>query len=97
MRSTRSIEIPAPSSITSITTDPGFQARLPWLPADEYGADLMPSPVNLVGERRAHTLPAPASGEQTDEVLREVLGMSADRLAELHESGVLGPPTTEKG
>jgi crotonobetainyl-CoA:carnitine CoA-transferase CaiB-like acyl-CoA transferase len=82
---------------TTITTDPGFRSRLPWLPAAEYGADLMPSPVNLVGERLAHTLPAPTSGQQTDDVLREVLGMSAQRLAELRESGVLGPPTTEKG
>jgi crotonobetainyl-CoA:carnitine CoA-transferase CaiB-like acyl-CoA transferase len=74
----------------TITTDPSFRARLPWLPAEEYGADLMPSPLNLVGENLAHTLPAPVSGEHTDEVLHEVLGLSAERLHELHASGVLG-------
>lgn len=77
---------------TTINGDPGFQARLPWLPAKEYGADLMPSPINLVGEQLARTLPAPASGEHTDEVLGELLGLSADRLQALHEAGVLGTP-----
>jgi crotonobetainyl-CoA:carnitine CoA-transferase CaiB-like acyl-CoA transferase len=81
----------------TITSDPGFLARLPWLPAEEYHADLMPSPINLVGEQPARTRPAPASGEHTDEVLREVLGISAERLNDLHASGVLATPTTEKG
>jgi crotonobetainyl-CoA:carnitine CoA-transferase CaiB-like acyl-CoA transferase len=75
----------------SIAHDPGFAARLPWLPASEYGTDLMPTPVKLVGEEPVHSRPAPTPGEHTDEVLREVLQASAERIAELRAAGAFGP------
>ncbi len=76
----------------TLADDPQFQARLPWLPAADVGADQLPHPVKLVGE--AHQVPsrAPAVGQHTDEVLRDVLGYDEPRIAELREAGALGDP-----
>jgi crotonobetainyl-CoA:carnitine CoA-transferase CaiB-like acyl-CoA transferase len=75
----------------SITRDPQFQDRLPFLPWREHGTDLMPSPIKLLGE--ALPVPTPAAvepGRDTDAVLRDVLGFDADRLAALRRTGALG-------
>lgn len=79
------------NDVKSITRDPQFRARLPLRPYREAGTDLMPSPINLVGE----ALPAPAiaavePGRDTETVLREVLGYDASRIAALRAAGVLG-------
>jgi crotonobetainyl-CoA:carnitine CoA-transferase CaiB-like acyl-CoA transferase len=74
----------------SIAGDPGFAARLPWLPAAEYGTDLMPTPVKLVGEEPVHSRPAPTPGQHTEEVLREVLKASPERIAALRAAGAFG-------
>jgi crotonobetainyl-CoA:carnitine CoA-transferase CaiB-like acyl-CoA transferase len=75
----------------SITRDPQFQDRMPWLPAAEYGADLMPLPVRVLGEEPFHTLPAPKPGEHSGEILTDVLGYSAEQISSLRDSGALGP------
>jgi crotonobetainyl-CoA:carnitine CoA-transferase CaiB-like acyl-CoA transferase len=75
----------------SITRDPQFQDRLPFLPWREHGTDLMPSPIKLLGE--ALPVPTPAAvepGPNTDAVLRDVLGFDAERLAALRRTGALG-------
>jgi crotonobetainyl-CoA:carnitine CoA-transferase CaiB-like acyl-CoA transferase len=44
--------------------------------------------------------PAPALGGDTNAVLRQLLGISPDRIAALHQSGALGPmaePGTRSG
>jgi crotonobetainyl-CoA:carnitine CoA-transferase CaiB-like acyl-CoA transferase len=74
----------------SITRDPQFQERMPWLPASEYGADLMPLPVRRLGEEPFHTLRAPESGEHRDEILNDVLGYSREKIEALAAAGALG-------
>jgi len=74
----------------SITTDPQFQDRFPWLPAAEHGTDLLPSPVKFVDEGLAPPRKAPTPGQHTDEVLTGVLGLDAARVKELREAGVVG-------
>ncbi len=82
----------APANDTkSITRDPQFQARLPFRPWQQHGTDLMPSPINVIGEQ----LPVPAraaaaAGCDTDAVLSGVLHYDAERIAKLRRSGVLG-------
>ncbi len=73
----------------SITHDPQFQDRFPWLPASEHGTDLMPLPIKFVDETPASPTKAPTPGQHTDEVLRE-LGLDASRIAELRAQGVVG-------
>lgn len=73
----------------SITRDPQFQARFPWLPASEHGTDLLPNPIKFVDEGLAPPRKAPTPGQHTDEVLRE-LGLDDARITELRGAGVVG-------
>jgi crotonobetainyl-CoA:carnitine CoA-transferase CaiB-like acyl-CoA transferase len=74
----------------TLAGDPQFQDRLPWLPADRLGTDQLPSPIRFAGEERRVPRRAPAVGEHTDEVLHEVLGYDAERIARLRRTGALG-------
>src|SRR5215471_9807189 len=74
----------------TIADDPQFQHRLPWLPASEHGADMLPFPVMLVGESLPAPAKAPTVGQHTDAVLARVLGYDAARIAKLRGSGALG-------
>jgi crotonobetainyl-CoA:carnitine CoA-transferase CaiB-like acyl-CoA transferase len=74
----------------TIADDPQFQARLPWYPAAQHGADMLPFPVKLVGEQLPAPSKAPAPGQHNDEVLGRVLGYDAEKIAKLRESGALG-------
>jgi crotonobetainyl-CoA:carnitine CoA-transferase CaiB-like acyl-CoA transferase len=84
------IPIGAVNDARSILADPHFQARLPWLPADRLGADLLPLPIRFGDVDLPATTPAPGYGEHTDSVLAGVLGYDADRIAQLRDLGVLG-------
>ncbi len=58
------------------------------------GRHLAPgSPLVMAGEQSAPRA-APQVGEHTGEVLRTELGMSAEELRRLHDSGVIGAPRT---
>jgi crotonobetainyl-CoA:carnitine CoA-transferase CaiB-like acyl-CoA transferase len=75
----------------SITRDPQFLDRLPFLPQRRHGTELMPSPIKPIGE----SLPEPAiaavePGRDTEAVLRDVLGYDAERIATLRHTGALG-------
>lgn len=74
----------------TVVDDPQFQARLPLLPHTDHGADMLPFPVRLVGEELPAPRHAPTVGQHTDDVLRDLLGVDDDRLAELREAGALG-------
>jgi crotonobetainyl-CoA:carnitine CoA-transferase CaiB-like acyl-CoA transferase len=78
------------NSSSSLAQDPQFQDRLSWLPAAELGADLMPNPIKVVGRALPTPSRAPTLGQHTDEVLSEVLGYDAARVAKLREGGALG-------
>ena len=74
----------------TIADDPQFQDRFPWIPASRLGADEMPLPLRVAGEELPVPTHAPTVGQHTDEVLAEVLGYDAARVAALREAGALG-------
>lgn len=74
----------------TIAEDPQFQARFPWYPHEQHGADLLPFPVRFLGEEAVPPARAPTVGQQTDEVLADVLGYDGARIAALRERGALG-------
>jgi crotonobetainyl-CoA:carnitine CoA-transferase CaiB-like acyl-CoA transferase len=78
------------NSPRSLAEDPQFRERLPWLPAAELGADLMPNPIKVVDRDLPLPTRAPTLGEHTDEVLGKVLGYDTGRIAQLRADGVLG-------
>jgi crotonobetainyl-CoA:carnitine CoA-transferase CaiB-like acyl-CoA transferase len=78
------------NSPKTLAGDPQFLERLPWLPASELGADLLPIPVKVVGHDLPTPTKAPTLGEHTDEVLGKVLGYDGARIAQLRSDGALG-------
>lgn len=85
------IPIAPVNDATSIAADPQFLERLPWLPHEQHGTDLMPSPIRWVGETARLPERAPVvPGCDSDAVLREVLGYDDERIATLRASGALG-------
>jgi crotonobetainyl-CoA:carnitine CoA-transferase CaiB-like acyl-CoA transferase len=73
----------------TIADDPQFIERLPWLSKETHGADMLPSPVKIVGGELPEPGIAPTVGQHTDEVLREVLAYDDARIAELRASGAV--------
>jgi crotonobetainyl-CoA:carnitine CoA-transferase CaiB-like acyl-CoA transferase len=74
----------------SIAEDPQFRDRLPWLPAARLGADELPFPVKVLDRELPTPARAPTVGEQTVEVLGEVLGYDDARIEALRGAGALG-------
>ncbi|MCD9623529.1 CaiB/BaiF CoA transferase family protein [Rhabdothermincola salaria] len=73
----------------TLADDPHFKDRLPWLPKETHGADMLPSPVKVVGGELSDPGMAPTLGQHTDEVLRDVLGLDEARIASLREAGAV--------
>ncbi len=74
----------------NVVDDPQFQDRLPLFTVDEVGCEQLPLPVKFFDEELPTPTHAPTVGQQTDDVLSEVLGLSGDRLAALRDQGILG-------
>ena len=74
----------------NIVDDPQFQHRFSWYPAERHGADMLALPVKLANEELPEPSRAPTVGEHSKEVLRDVLGYDAERIARLEEAGALG-------
>jgi len=78
------------NSPKTIADDAQFQDRFPWYPASRHGAEMLPFPVKYRGEELPEPRMAPTVGEHSEEVLREVLGYDAEKIAALREAGVFG-------
>jgi crotonobetainyl-CoA:carnitine CoA-transferase CaiB-like acyl-CoA transferase len=75
---------------STLQDDPQFQARLGWIAKDVLGAEQLPSPMKVVGAELPVPAKAPSPGQDTDEILRSLLGYDDARIAELRESGAVG-------
>jgi crotonobetainyl-CoA:carnitine CoA-transferase CaiB-like acyl-CoA transferase len=80
------------NSPKTLINDPQFKDRLPWIPKEQLGADMLPFPVKIVGGELAWPTRAPTLGQHTDEILRSRLGYDEAKIAELRDAGVLGQP-----
>jgi crotonobetainyl-CoA:carnitine CoA-transferase CaiB-like acyl-CoA transferase len=78
------------NSPKTIADDPQFQDRFPWYPVSRHGAEMLPFPVKFPGEELPEPGMAPTVGEHSEEVLQEVLGYDAEKIAALREEGVFG-------
>jgi crotonobetainyl-CoA:carnitine CoA-transferase CaiB-like acyl-CoA transferase len=74
----------------TLADDPQFQARLGFMPHETHGADMIGTPLKFIDAELPDPTPAPAAGEHNDEVLAEVLGYDAERIAALRAAGALG-------
>jgi crotonobetainyl-CoA:carnitine CoA-transferase CaiB-like acyl-CoA transferase len=74
----------------TIADDPQFRDRLPWLDRERLGCEQLPLPIKFLDVDLPTPSKAPALGQHTDEVLREVLGYDEARVADLRGGGALG-------
>jgi crotonobetainyl-CoA:carnitine CoA-transferase CaiB-like acyl-CoA transferase len=74
----------------SILDDPQFQHRFTWLPKEELDADMLGYPVKIAGADPPVPARAPAAGQHSEEVLREVAGYDDEQLERLRAANALG-------
>jgi crotonobetainyl-CoA:carnitine CoA-transferase CaiB-like acyl-CoA transferase len=74
----------------NVVDDPQFQDRFEIWPHERHGADMFGFPVKFVGETAARPAKAPTVGEHSDEVLRDVLGYDAAKIATIKADKLLG-------
>jgi crotonobetainyl-CoA:carnitine CoA-transferase CaiB-like acyl-CoA transferase len=87
------IPVGAINDIAQVVEHPQVRARQPFVETQHPTAGrvrAVGSPVRLSKTPAQVRSPAPLHGQHTREVLREVLGMSADEIAKLEGAGVLG-------
>ena len=73
----------------SVRADPQVRDRIGWLPYETHGTDLMRTPIKLVGDELPAPSRAPALGEHTDRILRDLLHYPPERIAALRASKVV--------
>jgi crotonobetainyl-CoA:carnitine CoA-transferase CaiB-like acyl-CoA transferase len=78
------------NSPRSIAEDPQFRDRFPLYSHETHGADMLPFPVKFPGETLPEPGWAPTVGEQSESVLRDVLGYDAAKISRLKSAGALG-------
>ena len=74
----------------TIVDDPQFRDRFPLYAVDQLGAEQLPLPLKVAGEELPVPTKAPEPGQDTDAVLRDVLGYDDARIAELREARTFG-------
>ena len=74
----------------TIADDPQFQDRFEWMPIEKVGAEMLPSPIKLVGETLPIPTHAPTVGQHSEQVLADTLGYDEAKIAELRDLGVIG-------
>ncbi len=74
----------------TIVDDPQFQHRFPLYGVDRLGAEQLPLPLKVAGEDLPVPTKAPTVGQDTDAVLRDVLGYDDARITELRDAGTFG-------
>ena len=74
----------------NIVDDPQFKDRFKLLPHEKHGADMLPFPVQFVGEELPAPTKAPTIGEHSEQVLSDVLGYDATKFADLKGKGAFG-------
>ncbi|MEC7844322.1 MAG: CoA transferase [Actinomycetota bacterium] len=70
--------------------DPQFKHRLPFYSIEDLGAEQLPLPIKIIGEETATPSKAPIVGENTEEVLADLLGYDTKRIRNLRDDGVFG-------
>ena len=74
----------------NIGDDPQFQARMGFYPSEAVGCEQLPLPVYVDGSLPPAPTMAPTVGEHNDNVMTDVLGLSADDIQALKDTGAFG-------
>jgi crotonobetainyl-CoA:carnitine CoA-transferase CaiB-like acyl-CoA transferase len=78
------------NSPKTLYADPQFQDRFELLPAEDVGADMLPTPIKFVDESLPMPTKAPTVGQHTEQVLRDALGWTDEQIAAARAAGAFG-------
>lgn len=78
------------NTASTLADDPQFQDRMGFYSSEEVGCEQMPLPVIVNGDKLPAPTLAPTVGQHTNEVMADVLGKSAEEVAQLTDAGVFG-------
>jgi crotonobetainyl-CoA:carnitine CoA-transferase CaiB-like acyl-CoA transferase len=74
----------------TLLDDAQFKDRMPLLPKEQVGADMLPTPIKFIGEELPVPTKAPTVGQHTEKVLRETLGWSDEQIEKARAAGAFG-------
>ena len=74
----------------SLPLDRHFIDRTRWLPARTHGADMLPFPVQFTDGHSIDPGRAPAAGEHSEQILRDLLDLGDAEIDLLIETGIVG-------
>ncbi|MFM8973759.1 MAG: CaiB/BaiF CoA transferase family protein [Actinomycetota bacterium] len=74
----------------TLFADPQFRDRMPLLPKEQVGADMLPSPIKFIDEELPVPTKAPTVGQHTEAVLRGTLGWTEEQIAAARAAGAFG-------
>jgi crotonobetainyl-CoA:carnitine CoA-transferase CaiB-like acyl-CoA transferase len=76
----------------TLLDDAQFRDRMPLIPKEQVGADMLPTPIKFIGEETVVPTKAPTVGEHTEQVLRETLGWTDEQIEKARAAGAFGEP-----
>ena len=78
------------NSPRTLLDDPQFKDRFPLFSVEQLGAEQLPTPLKFIGETLPTPSKAPTVGQHTDDVLKDLLGWSPEKINAARESGAFG-------
>ena len=78
------------NSPRTLLDDPQFKDRFPLFSVEQLGAEQLPTPLKFIGETLPTPSKAPSVGQHTDDVLKDLLGWSPEKINAARESGAFG-------
>ena len=78
------------NSPRTLLDDPQFKDRFPLFSVEQLGAEQLPTPLKFIGETLPTPSKAPSVGQHTDDVLKDLLGWSPEKINTARESGAFG-------
>ncbi|MEE9413652.1 MAG: CoA transferase [Acidimicrobiales bacterium] len=74
----------------TMVDDPQFQHRFPLYSVEQVGAEQLPLPLKIAGEKLPIPTMAPTVGQHSHEILSDVLGYDDDQIARITAAKALG-------
>ena len=78
------------NSPQTLRNDPQFQHRFPLYTVEQLDAEQLPTPLKFIDEQLPTPAKAPQIGQHSDQVLEDILGWDATKVADARAAGAMG-------
>ena len=83
------------NSPQTLRNDPQFQHRFPLYTVEQLDAEQLPTPLKFIDEQLPTPTKAPQIGQHSDQVLEDILGWDASKVADARAAGAMGKTDKE--